>query len=277
MGALNTLMKPMKMDQPLPQIGLRSDRSRPSPGISARTKYGSTTVGRLLKASGQIPSHALLLGECADGLPFLIELGDPALGAMLVSCDKGAGKTHQLQVLAESAIRLNAPSDVQLGVLTFKPNEWQTWQLASERKRFVQGLFAWYDPWAEHLIQNMVELAEARRGGKRLGADVLLILDDLNFIEDLSFEAQVNLHWLLEYGSQYGIWIIGAISAHQVPHFRYWVDAFRMRIIGRVVSEENAEMLAVHTGSKLRHLEPATFCTWTGDRWHTHRLPLLGD
>lgn len=277
MGALNTIMNTLKVDQPLPQIGLNRDRSQPSPDLTTKARRGSTTVGRLLKAIGHLPPHSLLLGEYADGLPFIIELGDPEMGAILVSCEKGAGKTHQLQVLADSAIRLNAPNDVQLGILTFKPNEWQIWQLASERKRFVQGIFAWYDPWAENLIQNIVELAEARRDGKRLGADVLLILDDLNFIEELSFEAQVNLHWLLEYGSQSGIWIIGAINAHQVTHFRYWVDTFRLRIIGWVVSAENAETLGVHAGSKARHLEPGTFCTWTGDDWRTHRLPLLGD
>lgn len=277
MGAVNTYMNGLTAEQRLEPLTIPRVKPRPSRMTSLKARRRSSTVGGLLKSIQACPLPSLLLGECADGLPFLVGLGDPEIGALLVSCEKGTGKTHQLQVLADSAIRLNAPSDLQIGILTYKTDEWQAWETSPQRRKYLQGIYAWYDPWAEGLIQSLVDLAEARREGERLGTDVLLILDDLNFIEELSYEAQVNLHWLLEYGSQSKIWVAGAINAHQVAEFRYWVDVFRTRIVGRVISEENAGILAMHTGNRADSLEPATFRAWTGSEWCTYRLPLLGD
>ena len=277
MGALNTIMNVKKAEPVLKPSSPVRKRLLGSLEMQTEVRKQPTTVGRLLSRIQPGPSPSLLLGRCADGLPFLIDLGDPHMGAILVSCDQGAGKTHQLQVLADSAVRLNAPSDLQIGVLTFKPGEWGAWERISHRAKFTQGIFAWYDPWAESLIQNLVELAEARQDGRRTGADVLLILDDLNFIEELSFEAQVNLHWLLAYGSQANIWVVGAINAHQAVQFRYWVGPFRTRIIGKISSAANAELLALRGDSTAESLEHGMFRVWTGSGWQTYRLPLLGD
>ena len=276
MGVINTFMNAMKTDQSLASLTTVRDRPRPVNNQRIKSMPGSTTVGRLLSCIQSSPPRSLLLGQCVDGLPFLLELGEPAIGAMLVSCEKGGGKTHQLQVMADSAVHLNTPSQLQLGVLTFKPGEWQAWQTVADRKKYLQGVYAWYDPWAEGLIQTLVDLAEARREDQRLGADVLLILDDLNFVEELSYEAQVNLHWLLEYGSQSGIWLVGAINAHQAADFRYWIDPFRTRIVGRVKSVENHEILAMRLGPGTEDFAPSVFRAWLGENWCTYRLPLLG-
>jgi len=234
-------------------------------------------VGELLTAiqPGKFPF--LLLGECADGLPFLVELGAADRGAILIGCDRGAGKTHQLQVLADSAVRLNAPSDFQVAVITFKPGEWQTWAGSPHNKKFLQGIYAWYDPWVSTFIQNLVDLAEARLDGKQNGPQILLILDDLSFLEELGFETQVNLHWLLEYGAQANIWVAGAIDAVKADQFRFWVEPFRTRIIGVTTSEDAAHILSSRTDSAADGLEPGLFRTWTGHDWRTYRLPLLGD
>lgn len=277
MGALNSVMTGLQTGQN--RVPSTSGRNRLFQTRVIKPELGrrAATVGELLKSiqPGALPS--LLLGECADGLPFLIELGDPQMGAILISCDHGRGKTHHLQVLAESAARMNTPSVFQLGVITFKPGEWQAWESTPQSKKYLQGIFAWYDPYVETFIQNLVDLAEARQDGRRSGAQVLFILDDLNFIEELSFEAQVNLHWLIEYGSQSGIWVAGAINSHKAAQFRYWVDPFRTRIIGNVKSEQNADILALRTGSAADGLEPGIFRAWTGNGWRTYRLPLLGD
>ena len=276
MGLINTFEKTLKTNQALPawiDVHRRPVRRRSQ---RSRTKIDTVTVGGLLNKLKPTPRRSLLLGQCADELPFLIELGDAELGAILVSCEKGGGKTHQLQVMVDSAIILNKPNQLQVAILTFKPDEWQTWQNSPKRHKHLQGVYAWHDPYAECLLQNLVELAEARRDAEKPGADVLLILDDLYFIEALSYEAQVNLHWLLEYGSQSSIWLIGAINAHQVRDFRYWVDPFRTRIVGQVKRLENHEILSMKKGSGTETFEPAMFRTWLGNGWRTYRLPLLG-
>lgn len=277
MGAINSVMSGLQSERSLKPSRLRKDQFTYSRVTTPKLGCKATTVGKLVSAiqPGTLP--ALLLGECADGLPLVIELGDPHLGSILISCEHGLGKTHQLQVMADSAARMNPPSRLQLGVITFKPGEWQTWKRSPHNQKFLQGVYAWYDPYVETFINNLVDLAEARRDGQRTGVHILLILDDLNFIEELSYEAQVNLHWLLEYGTQADIWITGAINAHQAAHLRYWVDSFRTRVIGKVTADHQAEVLALRPDSAADGLEPAMFRVWTGFGWRTYRLPLLGD
>lgn len=277
MGALTTITTVMKAGDLPERVTTMRSRFRSSRHIGTVSSTRPVTVGELLSSIQRRAFPSVLIGVCADGLPFLIELGEPEMGAILVSCEKGTGKTHQLQVMADSALRLNGPSDLQLGVLTFKPSEWQAWEDSPRSRKYLQGIYAWYDPWAESFIQNLVELAEARQEGRRLGANVLVILDDLNFIEELSYEAQVNLHWLLEYGSQSDIWLVGAINAHQASNYRYWVEPFRTRIIGRVASGRNAEIIAMRPCPGAEGLPPGDFRIWSGHHWRIYRLPLLGD
>jgi hypothetical protein len=278
MGALiNTYVETAQLHHNLVTRPMIRVRPRYLPPPRRRPWQESPTVGSLLRTIQPAPSRSLLLGQCVDGRLFLVELGDPEIGAILVSCDKGCGKTHQLQVMVDSALRLNAPSSLQFGVLTFKPGEWQAWQSEPERMKYLQGIYAWYDPWAEAFIQTLVDLVEARRDGGHSGADVLVILDDLNFIEELSYEAQVNLYWLLEYGAQSGVWLIAGVNAHQAADFRYWIDSFRTRVIGSVTCEESTEILALRSNPAAADLEPGMFAVWAGTDWRIYRLPLLGD
>ncbi len=82
------------------------------------------TVNALMEGLDPVPQHAVLLGRCQDGLPFLMSLGDPELGAILIGCEQGFGKTHHLQVLVDSAIQSHSPRDLQVAVLTLNPAEW---------------------------------------------------------------------------------------------------------------------------------------------------------
>jgi hypothetical protein len=232
------------------------------------------TVGTLLDAIQPVPARSILLGRCTDGLPFLMELGNPTLGAILIGCEAGHGKTHQLQVIAESAMRTQSPRHLQVAVLTLNPSEWVSSQEGTAAK-FLRGLSAWYDPQAEGLLAELTALAEARREGQRTGADVLLILDDLNAAEDLGWEAQVNLRWLLEYGAQSGIWPVASLNAGLATDLRYWVDPFRTRILGKVNEPELAEILANREDINTADLLPGAFKIWTGSAWLKYTLPLL--
>lgn len=237
---------------------------------------GVTTVGTLIDQQSVLPSNAILLGQCDDGLPFLLEMHHPETGAILLACDAGSGKTHQLQVIVESALKTSTARDLQLVILTFNPAEWDGIQKREQFKRVSLGTYAWVDTEAEKLIAELMTLAEARRDGNRQGPNVLLLLDDLNFIEGISFEAQFNLRWLMEYGSQYNIWLVGTINAALVHQFNYWVEIFRTRIVGRIREKDYADLITLRTGSSATSLEPGHFRFWTGKDWLTYGLPLLG-
>ena len=258
------------------------------PGLRARTNTSGkrarkneqqtslATVNALLESLEPVPQHSVLLGRCQDGLPFLMALGDPELGAILIGCEQGFGKTHHLQVLVDSAIQSHSPRNFQVAVLTLNPAEWTRFGSKSLSSKYLQGVVAWYDPQAEKLIASLTELAESRRDGNRRGPDVLLALDDLPALQDLSWEAQVNLRWLLEYGAQSGIWVVATVNAGEATDLRYWIDTFRTRIVGQVGDEATAEILTQRSGTSLTDLTPGEFKAWTGTNWIRYSLPLLG-
>lgn len=243
-----------------------------------RTAVEAVTVGKLLSSINMsAPKHSLLLGECRDGLPFLVQLGDPTMGAVLIGGDQASGKTHQLQVMVDSAMRLNHPHEIQVSILTHKPDEWRSFWDQKAQEKYLYQIKAWYDPAAEALIEGLITLAEARRSGEGQGAAILLILDDFNFVGDLSYEAQVNLHWLLAYGAQSGIWIVAAVKGYYADKCRYWIDCFRTRIIGSMADQDQADILSNRQDSLSAELSPGFFRMWSGSDWLTYRLPLLGD
>lgn len=262
--------------QRLPQIFRRTRRDIIiSPKV--RKSADTVTIGKLLSKLAPVPSQSILLGECNDGLPFLLQLRDPAMGAILIGGDTGCGKTHQLQVMVDSALRLNPPHDLQVSILTHKPDEWRSFWGKKRQEKYLTQLKAWYDPSAEDLIEGLLCLAEDRREGKQQGASVLFILDDFNFVEDLSYAAQVKLHWLLMYGAQSGIWVAAGIKAIYAKKFRYWIDNFRTRIIGETNASDEAEILANRAVHAEANQKQGFFKIWTGSDWFTYRLPLLGD
>lgn len=276
MSTSNLFMNAVKSTQQLiPDVFSRRTRAPHIP-VKQKLSTGPITVGKIISALQPLPAHSMLLGQCPDGLPFLMRLEDPAMGSILVSSDPGGGKTHQLQVMVHSALKANEPHELQVSILTHHPNEWDDLRNDVQKKKYLYKLQAWYQDGAEALIKDLTHLAESRREGGWQGAAVLFILDDFNFVEELSYEAQVNLHWLLAYGAQSGVWVVAAIKAGYATSYRYWLEAFRTRIIGRVLSKENAEILSARPDSWANGLNAGVFRIRSGEDWLTYRLPLLG-
>ena len=206
----------------------------------------------------------------------LLDLPDPTAGPILISADEGCGKTHQLQVLVESAVRLNKPGEIQISIITHNPPDWDYLVENTNYRKYLQDVHAWYDGSVEVKIQALTELAEKRRDNCKNGPVVMFIMDDLNFIEELSFEAQVNLRWLIGYGAQSNVWIIAAVKSKYAKSLSYWLEAFRTRILGKIVSKKNAQVLALKKDSQVGRIGHSQFNVWSGTNWLTYQLPLLG-
>ena len=234
----------------------------------------SITVGRLLSQVQPQPKQAILLGQCQDGLPILMGLEDPTMGAILVSGENSCGKTHQLQVMVDSAMRLHTPDELQISILTLHPEEWAYLKVGYQQQASIH---AWYDHRSEKMIKGLSNLAEGRRDGKGHQTRHIMILDDLNFVEYLSYEAQMTIHWLLAYGSRLGFTMIATINSVYYNDYRYWIDIFRTRILGRTDLQEEADGFAIRPGSRAETLAPGYYCVWSEHDWLTYRLPLLGD
>ena len=276
MGTSNLIITTGELTQVwAPDLKMRK-RNRTSLQEKRKTGRSIITVESLIASVKPIPSHAILLGRCQDGLPFLMELGDPEIGAVLIGCEGGYGKTHQLQAMVDSAVKTHAPKEMQVLILTLNPMEWDRMKHNPQYRDYVLGIHAWYDPRVEDQIQSLTALAEARRASGKGGPSIMMILDDLNYVEDLSLEAQVNLRWLLAYGAQSGIWLVSTLNASLAQDYQYWIEPCRTRILGRVMTQENTRLLGIRSDSEVSSLSPGEFKIWTGMSWMNYRLPLLG-
>src|SRR5687768_18065290 len=102
---------------------LQTETSTPPP--SGQPVPAAPDLSTVLTEMGPLPRQALFLGVASDGLPVLLNLHDPHPGPMLVAGDAGSGKTVFLQTIVHSVAQTQSSEDVQYGVITDHPEEWE--------------------------------------------------------------------------------------------------------------------------------------------------------
>jgi hypothetical protein len=259
----------------LPEINLK--KAQQTKKVKSRQAiFDAPALLQVLQQSQPLPDKTIVIGWCPDGLPFLFDLNQPDNGSVLVTGDPEAGSTRQLQVMVESAVRLYSPRQVQVAVISAWHADWEAILTGIDRSKYCRSITNWYDRETFDLIADLVSLAEDRRNGRRCGAQVLLVIDGLNGIQDLDYTLQVNLHWLLEYGPQSGIWPVVSLDAGLSQDMKYWVDAFRTRLLGHINSQTLAQDLAIYDGNRCPQLVSSLeFTAWIGSEWITYLLPEL--
>lgn len=223
-----------------------------------------------LAALGPLPSEALLLGLAPDGLPVLLNLHEPQAGPLLVAADPGAGKTNLLQLIAGAAAEMHPPGEVQFGVITNYPDEWE----ALAGLEHCVGIFPFSHNAACDFLHSLSGWAHANKGGVQ---SVLLLLDDLESIEQVDFETRQTLRWLLLRGPARKVWPIVTVNAERAGQVEAWLDAFRTRIFGQIKDSRLAERLAGVPAFTLHTLQPGLqFALREGNHWLKFWIPAIG-
>jgi hypothetical protein len=214
--------------------------SKPSPVTPA--------LSDVLTGMGPLPSEALFLGVATDNLPVLLNLYDPHPGPMLVAGDAGSGKTAFLQTIAHSVTQTHRSDDVQFGVVTNYPDEWENIEATSHRV----GVFPVGHKGTQEFMQSLASWAHSNKNTRQC---VLLLVDDLESVASLDLETVQNFRWLLLRGPARRVWPIVTLNAARYGQVISWLQNFRTRVFGRVANGRVAEALSGDKASPLSQLE----------------------
>ena len=226
------------------------------------------SLNEVLADYGPMPQQALFLGVASDGLPVLLNLHDPVPGPILITADPGAGKTALLQTIALAAGKMHQSDDVQFGVLTNHPDEWN----GLEEIPNNVGIFPLYNQSAEDFI---LSLASWAHGNKTSQQSVLLLLDDLEAACNLDFDARQNLRWLLLRGPARRVWPIITLNPKRMENIMPWLDAFRTRVFGAMQDQKHISQLDA-VSAELESLNSGShFTLQEGDHWLRFWLPSI--
>jgi len=220
-----------------------------------------------LSELGPLPRAAMLLGLASDGLPVLLNLHDPQPGPLLVAADPGAGKTALLNLIAQAVTEMHTPGDVQFGVISNYPDEWE--HLGGFEHCI--GVFPTYHDSAVDFLSSLSGWAHANKGSQQ---SILLLVDDLESMNEFDFDARQNLRWLLLRGPARRVWPVVTLNAERSSQVEDWLDTFRTRIFGQVQDDRVADHLTGVPGTTLRHLQAGLqFALREGNDWLKFWIP----
>jgi DNA translocase FtsK/SpoIIIE-like protein len=203
----------------------------------------------VLAQIGAIPTEALFLGIASDGLPVLLNLYDAHPGPLLIVGDDSSGKTAFLQTMAQAAAQTHRPADLQFGVVTSYPEEWESTQGISHRV----GVFPIGHPSTPEFIRSLTAWAHSNKNTQQC---MLLLIDDLESLANLELEAVQDFRWLLLRGTARRVWPIVTMNAPRHGQVISWLQNFRTRIFGHIANGQVAEALGADKVAALNQLEP---------------------
>src|SRR5215211_8487340 len=226
------------------------------------------SLNEVLADYGPMPYEALFLGVASDNLPVLLNLHDPVPGPILITADAGAGKTTMLQTISLAAGKMHQPENLQFGVLTNHPDEWNGMDQIPNNV----GVFPLYNKSAEDFILSLASWAHDNKTSQQ---SVLLLLDDLEAASNLDFDARQNLRWLLLRGPARRVWPIITLNPNRMDNISAWLDAFHTRIFAPIQSQRQIRQLDAEQADLDSLTIGSQFVLREGDHWLKFWVPTL--
>jgi len=214
-----------------------------------------------------LPAEALFIAVASDGLPLLLDLHDPLPGPIMIIADAGAGKTHFLQVIARGAEELHSEERLNYGVITAHPEEWKDF---GHSPLLIDIFPAYHNSAQEYLLS----LASWAYSGKHRQSNLLLI-DDLESVLKLDFEARQAFRWLLLRGTAHNVWTIITLNPEFAEEKDHWLELCKTRFFGHIGNQHLADLVTNNRPAPLDSLTPFHFVMSENGQWLEFWLPSL--
>ena len=222
------------------------------------------TLDRLVS----MPADALMLGIASDGLPLLLHLRDPRPGPILLTGDRGCGKTDFLKVFLQAAQRFCRVSEASFAVLTETPSDFDH---IGESEHLL-GVWPAYEMISADLLSELASRAQH----PDIQHPIVLLIDGLESVLQMEPEAQDNLAYILSCGPQKLVWPVVTINSGLALKLPQWLAYFRTRIYGRIANPGTIESLTPVPGAPLNRLFPGSqFCLRQKSKWLKFWMPSL--
>lgn len=235
------------------------------------------TLEKIFQEQPDLPAQAAVLGVDEEGVPVLLDLYDPAPGALVIIGDE---REEQLNMLRSAVISLAArssPRAVQFLILSCDPQQWSKWISEQGYERYCVSIEGVDDlDSARDWILRLGDWIEQRRTGQRSGPPILLVLDTLSFLPRLSYDIRLNFEWMAKEGPAAQIWPLAAISSDlaQMLSGRHLLRAFHTQILGFVDRPDFYVRQASLTPQAAEvFAEPGVFAVQVGEHWLRLRVP----
>ena len=244
-----------------------ADLKTETPPPSSTQESVTPALSEVLAEIGPLPRAALFMGVAADGLPVLLNLQDPHPGPVLIIGEAGSGKTVFLQTIAHSVVQTHNENDLQYGVVTACPDEWEGMEATAHRA----GIYALQQDNAQDFILSLAAWAHSNKDTQQ---SVLLLIDDLTSVASLDDSTLQGLRWLLLRGPARHVWPIVTVNAAQYDQITSWLQNFRTRIFGRIEDQVAGGALGADKTASLDQLEARTqFSLREKENWLRFWLP----
>jgi hypothetical protein len=153
----------------------------------------------------------MVIGQCMDGLPFMLSLDNPRSGSILVVGEHDWSKMQILNAMSVSCCRINHPGDVSWSLITKTPHQYA--ELVSSQH--CQVAINPHDRSAGELVVELASIVEQRRFGREHGSMQVLMIDDFKSFAPLlsDYSVYLNLKTLVSKGPGCGIWPLISIKS----------------------------------------------------------------
>jgi len=235
----------------------------------AETYTWPPSLEALLDQCVPLPTHSIILGACEDGLPFVLDLTNPAPGALVALADPGSGKTRLLKAILASAIYLNPQETVEFNLVAPDPDEFPSLSQVGQCRQVVRADEGSSEELAD-LIDELAQIVETRRRSTPGDPAIILAIDDLawcvQFLDERSF---AQLFALAKHGPRSRVWTIATLSAERSADVDpRLLAAFRTRLVGAILDPELGFYLSGDESQETRsQQEDGLFCVPYGDGW----------
>lgn len=264
-----------------PQQNSGENADPPSPARQAREPGDPhENIRRLLKTHNDLPAQSAVLGVDDNDYPVILDLNDPAPGAVIVIGDERNVLLELLRGVVASAAMRNSPHSLQILIFSVDPQSWKRWISAHGYDRFCLSIEGVDDvDLLRDWILRLGDWTEQRRLGQRSGPPVLLVMDTLSFLPRLAYDVRLNFEWMAKEGPPAQIWPVAAISTElaQLLNSRRMLRAFQTRILGYAGDPSFYVQLAgLSEQEAAEFIRPGRFAVRLSDAWLEFGLPGQG-